>query len=91
MHYLKIFSWFLFTFGLVGLIAVAFGLSPGIGSVLATMGALATQVVFSSIILYGFKLNQNGKLNRKALVYGGWLLIVLLIVIAGGRYRHYRF
>lgn len=80
LNYLKIFSWFLFTFGVVGFIVVAAGFTPNIGSAPAALSLLAIQTGFASIIIYGFKQYRDGKLGRTALVYGGWALIIVLLI-----------
>lgn len=81
-NYLKIFSWFLFTFGVVGLGAmVFFGVDPGIGTRTQTIGLMTLQIGISSVLLAGFKLYSAGKIGRSTLLYGGWGLILLLIVI----------
>lgn len=80
-NYLRIFSWLLFTFGVVGWIAVALGFHPGISSTQAVMGVLIMQVIIASLIMYGFKLNRIGSISRTALLYGGWALIIALLLI----------
>lgn len=80
-NYLKIFSWFLFTFGIVGLGAIAFfDVDPGIGSRAQALGLMTLQIAISSVLLTGFKLYNAGKIGRNSLLYGGWGLILLLIV-----------
>lgn len=80
-NYLKIFSWFLFTFGIVGLGAMAFfDVDPGIGSRTQALGLMTLQIGISSVLLAGFKLHNTGKIGRNTLLYGGWGLILLLIV-----------
>jgi hypothetical protein len=82
MRYLRIFSWFLFTFGIVGFGATALGIDLGIGTGGAALGAMALQVLVSGLVLWGFKLHEAGKLHREVLVAGGWLLLVVFIVAA---------
>ena len=80
-NYLKIFSWFLFTFGIVGLGAMAFfDVDPGIGSRTQALGLMTLQIGISSALLAGFKLHNTGKIGRNTLLYGGWGLILLLLV-----------
>ena len=80
-NYLKIFSWFLFTFAIVGLGAMTFfDVDPGIGSRSQTIGLMTLQIVISSVLLTGFKLYSVGKIGRSTLLYGGWGLILLLTV-----------
>lgn len=81
LHYLRIFSWFLLTFGIVGFAAIAIGIDPGIGTGAGAMGVMALQVVIALAILWGFKLNKAEKLSRKVLVFAGWGLVLLLVVV----------
>lgn len=81
LNYLKIFSWLLLTFGLVGFLVIALGFAPEIGSGFAALGLMGIQATVGALILYGFKLNRLGKLDRKYLLYGGWALIVLLVIV----------
>ncbi len=78
LNYLKIFSWFLLTFGVVGLITLFLGLKPEFGSISAAAGLLVVQILVASSILYGFKLHINGVISRRCLLYGGWGLIICL-------------
>lgn len=82
MRYLRIFSWFLLTFGIVGFGATALGIDLGIGTGPHALGALAMQVVVAALVFYGFKLQASGKLSRKILAYGGWALLVLFVLAA---------
>lgn len=81
LHYLRIFSWFLLTFGVVGFGAIAIGVDPGIGTGAGALGVMALQVAIAVAILWGFRLNRSGKLHREVLVVGGWLLVLLLVVV----------
>lgn len=81
LHYLRIFSWFLLTFGVVGFGAIAIGVDPGIGTGSGAMAVMALQVVVASAILWGFRLNKAGKLHRQVLAVGGWVLVLLLVVV----------
>lgn len=81
LKYLKIFSWLLLTFGVVGFLAIALGFAPDIGSRPAALGLMATQAAVGALIFYGFKLNRLGQLDTKSLLYGGWALIVLLVIL----------
>lgn len=81
LKYLKILSWLLLTFGVVGFITVFLGLKPGIGSTSAALGLMGFQVMLASAILYGFKLHNRGKVSSRVLLYGGWALVVCLAVI----------
>jgi hypothetical protein len=81
MHYLKIFSWFLFTFGIVASGAILLGIDPGIGTGSGPLAAMALQVIVAGLILWGFKLCNAGKLSRKLLLWGGWGLLVIYIVV----------
>ncbi len=78
--YLKILSWFLFCFGVVLAAASLFGVELGIGNRSETLGLLMMQVAAASCVLYGFTLHKAGKLSYSVLLYGGWALIVLMIV-----------
>ena len=82
LHYLKIFSWFLFTFGIVGLGGVAVGLQPGFATPAEAATILALQTVTAAMILWGFRRYRDGRLREKALIYLGWSLIVLLVLCA---------
>jgi len=44
-------------------------------------GADGGQAAVGALILYGFKLNGLGRLDRKYLLSGGWALIVLLVIL----------
>lgn len=81
LNYLKIFSKLLFLFGVVGSIGVALGFAPRMGSVPDILGILGLQVLVGGLILYTFKLEKIGKLDRKKLQYAGWSLVVLLIIV----------
>ncbi|WP_339900504.1 hypothetical protein [uncultured Gilvimarinus sp.] len=81
LHYLKIFSWFLFTFAIVGIIALLAGMEPTVTSVRKGLGLMAMQAGVSSLILIGFRLNKAEQLPTKVLLYSGWALIVLLVVV----------
>lgn len=81
MRYLRIFSWFLFTFGIVGFGATLLGVDLGIGTGGAALGAMALQVLVSASVLWGFRLLEAGKLHREVLLVGGWLLLVVFIVV----------
>ncbi len=80
LNYLRIFSWLLLSFGVIGFLAVAAGLAPDVGPVPAALGVMATQSIVASAIVYGFKLHGTGQLSRNTLLYGGWALVVILIV-----------
>lgn len=81
VHYLQIFSWFLFTFGVVGFLAVLFGFAPTVDSVPAALGLMAFQTFCAAGLLYGFRLHTRGRLSRQALVYSGWGVIGILVVL----------
>lgn len=81
LRYLKIFSWLLFTFAIVGLLALVFGLEPTMTSARKAAGLMALQAAISSLILLGFRMNQAAQLPTKVLLYGGWSLIVLLMIV----------
>jgi hypothetical protein len=80
-RYLKIFSWFLFTFAIVGIIALLAGMEPTVTTARKALGLMAMQVGVSSLILIGFRLNKAEQLPTKALLYGGWALIIVLVVV----------
>lgn len=81
MHYLKIFSWFLLTFGVVGFGAILLGIDPGIGTGSAALAAMGLQVIVAGVVLWGFKLCNADKLSRKLLLWAGWSLLLLYIVL----------
>ncbi|WP_041522745.1 hypothetical protein [Gilvimarinus agarilyticus] len=81
LHYLKIFSWFLFTFGIVGIIALLAGMEPTVTTARKALGLMAMQLGVSSLLLIGFRMYKAEQLPRKALLYTGWGLIVLLVVV----------
>lgn len=81
LNYLKIFGGLLLTFGVVGFLVIALGFAPEIGSRPAALGLMGGQAAVGALILYGFKLNGIGRLDRKYLLYGGWALIVLLVIL----------
>ena len=81
LNYLKIFSKLLIVFGGVGSIAIAIGFTPRLGSVSIAVSIMGLQALTGGVILYGFKLEREGQLALKKLQYGGWLLVILLIII----------
>ena len=80
LHYLKIFSWLLFTFAIVGLIALLAGLEPTMTSAYKATWLLLGQTAVASILLLGFKYYRLGKISQKLLLYSGWTLIALLVI-----------
>jgi hypothetical protein len=80
LHYLKIFSWFLFTFGVVGLGAAGFGLDTGLGTGWKPAGLFVLQILASSLVLFGFRLCKDGVIESNVLLYGGWTLIIVFII-----------
>ncbi len=81
LNYLRIFSWFLFTFGVVGFVTVFLGFAPKIGSGPAALGLMAVQAIVGGGIVYGFRLLKEERIPRKVLLYGGWALVVVLIIV----------
>lgn len=81
LRYLRIFSWFLLTFGVVGFGATAFEVDTGIGTGHKAMGVLALQTLTGLMIYLAFQRYDAGRLDRKALIYGGWSLVVLYVVV----------
>ncbi len=81
LNYLKIFSWFLFTFGIVGALAVIAGLASELGPEIVIFGVMLFQSACAALVLYGFKLNKENKCSQSLLLRGGWALIVIYIVI----------
>lgn len=81
LNFLRIFSWLLFTFGVVGFLVVALGFKPDIGPVASALGILGTQVIFSAMILYGFRLHRQGRIGRNNLVYVSWIIVAALMII----------
>lgn len=81
LNYLRIFSWFLFTFGVVGFVVILTGLAPGIGSIEGGLGLMGLQTVVGGTIVYGFRRLKAETLDRKILLYGGWALVIMLIII----------
>lgn len=81
LRYLKIFGWFLFTFAIVGIIALLLGVEPTVATARQALGLMIMQAAVSSLILIGFRLNKNQQLPTKALLYGGWSLIILLVIV----------
>lgn len=57
------------------------GLNRTFGSVASALGILGIQVIFSAMILYGFRLHRQGRIGRNNLVYGSWFIIVALVII----------
>lgn len=80
LNYLRIFSWFLLTFGVVGFITVFLGLAPQIGSGPAAMGLMLVQAIVGGAIVYGFKLLKEEKIERKLLLYAGWAAVIVLVI-----------
>ncbi|MGQ9426423.1 hypothetical protein ACXYTJ_09980 [Gilvimarinus sp. F26214L] len=81
LQYLRIFSFFLLTFGIVGAGVIAFGIDPGIGTSRGAMGIMVLQTLIAALILWGFRLHRDQKLGSKGLMYGGWGLIALYAVV----------
>lgn len=79
-NYLRIFSWFLLTFGVVGFFAVLFGFAPQIGSGPAALALMGLQAAVGGAIVYGFRLFKEERIERKVLLYGGWALVVVLVI-----------
>ena len=82
LNYLKIFSKLLVLFGCAGLAAIAFGLTPRLGSISLILIILVMQLVTGAAILYGFKLQSLDKISIKKLLLFGWILVLLLIVMS---------
>lgn len=81
LRYLRIFSWFLLTFGVVGFGAAVLGIDMGIGTGPEAMRVMALQVAVAAAIQWGFRLRKASKLDEKLLLYGGWGLVLLYIVL----------
>lgn len=84
-RYLQIFGWFLLTFGVVGFGAIVLGIDPGIGTGPAARDVMALQAMTGLAIYLGFRAHKAGKLSRRVLLYGGWGLILLFVVIGAVR------
>ncbi|WP_020210882.1 hypothetical protein [Gilvimarinus chinensis] len=80
LHYLKIFSWLLFTFAIVGLIALLAGLEPTMTSAYKATWLLLLQTVIASVLLLGFRCYRQGKISETLLLYTGWALIAVLVI-----------
>ena len=80
LNYLKIFSKLLVLFGCAGIAAIAFGLTPRMGSVGMTLIILLIQLLTGGMILYGFKLQSLNKISIKHLQLSGWVMVLMLIV-----------
>lgn len=80
LNYLRIFSWFLLTFGVVGFFAVLLGFALQIGSGSATLGLMGIQAAVGGMIVYGFRLLKEERIERKVLLYGGWALVIILVI-----------
>lgn len=81
LHYLKIFSVLLFGFGVIRGTALALGFDLGSQIFPGNLGLMLFQALVAGSILYGFRLQREGRLSRKLLLYGGWSLVVALVVI----------
>ena len=81
LHYLRIFSWFLFTFGVAGFVMTGIGLFGDVGSKSAAMGIMALQAMVAGLVLYGFKLHRLGKLHESVLMFFGWVLIITMVIV----------
>ncbi len=82
LNYLKIFSKLLVLFGCAGLAALAFGLTPRLGSIGLILIILMMQLITGGMILYGFKLQELNKISIKSLQVFGWIMVLLLIVMS---------
>lgn len=80
LRYLRILTWFLLTFGIVGLFAAAFGIDIGIGIGPPVVALMTVQSAISALILLGFKKLKDGKLHPQVLAAGAITLIVCYVV-----------
>ncbi|MDO6459788.1 hypothetical protein Q4485_03685 [Granulosicoccaceae sp. 1_MG-2023] len=80
LHYLRIFSWFLFTFGVAGFFMTGLGLFGDVGPKDAAMGIMALQAAAAGLVLYGFKRHKAGQLHESVLLFFGWLLIIAMVI-----------
>jgi len=81
LNALRKFSWLLLISGVIGFVCVVLGIEPGIGSRTNALAVIGIQVVIASLIFIGFKLNSKKIVTSNALLYGGWILIAILMVI----------
>lgn len=81
LNYLRIFSWFLLTFGVVGFLTILTGLVPNFGSSQAGMGLMGLQALVGGVIVYGFRLLKQEAINPKLLLYGGWIAVIIFVIV----------
>lgn len=82
LRYLRILTWFLFTFGAFGLLSASFGIDTGLGVGAPVLALLGVQVVVAGLILAGFKLVKEGRLHPQVLSAGA-IALILFYVVAG--------
>lgn len=80
-NYLRIFSWMLLGFGVVGLLALMAGVKSRIGPADTLAAILLLQTLVAACIVYGFRLYRQEKISRGLLLRAGWGLIVLLALV----------
>lgn len=80
MHFLKIFGWFLLTFGVVCFIATLAGVNLGIGPRQPSLFLFALQALIGASVGWMVRLNTQGKLAKTQCLAGGWGLIVAYCV-----------
>ncbi len=80
-NYLRIFSWMLLGFGVVGLLALLAGVKSRIGPADTLAGILLLQTLLAACIVYGFRLYREEKISRSLLLRAGWGLIVVLALV----------
>lgn len=82
LHYLRIFAWFLLTFGVVGFLMANAGVDIGIGVGRPVAVLMAFQVAVGAVVLLGFKMVRDGKLHPQVLSVGA-IALILFYVVAG--------
>lgn len=80
MSFLRIFSWLLLTFGVVGFGAVVLGLVPDIGAKGPALVLLLVQSIFAGAVVYGFRLVAQERLSPRILFWGGWAVIITFVI-----------
>ncbi|WP_207061857.1 hypothetical protein [Motiliproteus sp. SC1-56] len=80
LHYLKIFSILLLGFGVIRGGALLLGVDLGSHIFPGSLGLMGVQVLVAAVVLYGFRLQRQGRMSEKLLTYAGWGLVAAFVV-----------
>lgn len=79
MRFLKIFGWFLLTFGVVLMLATLIGFDLGLGPRRQTLMLLAIQTLVGALISLLVRAGERGVVHRTLCILGGWGLLGALL------------